>query len=228
MSTLLTPLTQGSPNVNSVDMKKKSSHYHHGELKATIERIAWDTVAAEGAANLSLRACARAADVDPAAVYRHFKSKDDILIALTGRAFAELSAAMLANKEHVDGASAGEAVLSVGLTYIDYATRNPNIFSMMFAVAGKIPADKMDLDGSDIPNAYQILQDALTAWLPNLDEEDLEALSFALWSNVHGVSELFNKGLGPDTDEGRKTRARAVCKMALDGGKSVLLAHSRA
>lgn len=209
-------------------MKSNKTPYHHGELKAAIEKIAWDTVAAEGSENLSLRACARAANVDPAAVYRHFKSKDDILIALTGRAFAELSAAMLANKEHVDRAATGEAVLSVGLTYIDYATRNPNIFSMMFAVAGKIPADKTDLDSSDIPNAYQILQDALTAWLPNLDEEDLEVLSFVLWSNVHGVSELFNKGLGPDTEEGRKTRARAVCKMALDGGKNVLLAHSRA
>ena len=228
MSTLLTRLIYLQSNVNGDDMKSEKASYHHGELKAAIEKIAWDTVVSKGTDNLSLRACARAANVDPAAVYRHFKSKDDILIALAGRAFAELSAAMLTNKEDVDGTSAGEAVLSVGLTYIEYATCNPNIFSMMFAVAGRMPAAKTDLDGSDIPNAYQILQDTLTAWLPNLDEEDLEVLSFGLWSNVHGVSELFNKGLGPDTEEGRKTRARAVCKMALDGGKNGLLAQDPA
>ena len=197
-------------------------------MKTAIERIAWDTVVSEGADNLSLRACARAANVDPAAVYRHFRSKDDILIALTGRAFSELSAAMLTNAEQVDGASAEETVISVGLTYIDYATRNPNIFSMMFAVAGKTPADKMAQMSDNIPDAYQILQNALTAWLPNLREQNLEILSFALWSNVHGISELFNKGLGPDTEEARRTRALAVCKMALDGGRSVLLAHRQA
>ena len=204
-------------------MKAKTNSYHHGELRSAVERIAWDTVVSDGAENLSLRACARAANVDPAAVYRHFKSKDDILIALTHHAFAELSAAMLTDTEQSGDLTAEDAVMTVGLTYVDYATRNPNIFSMMFAIAGKSPAEKLAQGGDNNPNAYQILQSALRAWLPGLDDQKLEVLSFALWSNVHGLSELFNKGLGPVTEAERRIRARAVCAIALDGCKSALL-----
>ena len=116
--------------------------------------------------------------------------------------------------------------MSVGLTYVEYATHNPNVFSMMFAIAGKMPVEALAHHADAVPNAYQILQNALKAWIPSLNDQDLEVLSFALWSNVHGLSEIFNKELGPDTDKERKARARAVCKVALDGCESLILAQS--
>ena len=55
--------------------------YHHGDLARALLRQALETVAQGGAAELSLRAVARAAGVAPAAVYRHFADRRALLSA---------------------------------------------------------------------------------------------------------------------------------------------------
>lgn len=54
-------------------------------ILATTERI----VAAEGLGALSMRRLGAELEVDPTALYRHFRNKDELLVELAGRSFAE-------------------------------------------------------------------------------------------------------------------------------------------
>jgi len=168
-------------NVNSVDMDEKKLKYHHGDLADDISKIAWEKVHVSGADKLSLRSCARDAGVDPAAVYRHFKSKEDLLGHLANRAFAELSTAMDKAKTNPRGTDPSEALVQIGLAYIRYAK------------SGDAHLTGASPEGSA---AYEILVRGITELNP---KTDINIHIFTLWSMVHGFSKLVNAGLGPGT-----------------------------
>lgn len=60
--------------------------------RETIVATATRIVAAEGLGALSMRRLGGELEVDPTALYRHFRSKDELLVELAGRSFAEAPA----------------------------------------------------------------------------------------------------------------------------------------
>jgi len=201
--------------VNAVDMDTKRTGYHHGNLKAAFEAIAWDTVQAKGAEALSLRACARAAGVDPAAIYRHFKSKDEILNALAARAFGEMAEQMVIAERAVEAKGASQQLIEIGMAYVRYAMAEPHIFRMMFEQAGRgMPRDIYQY-ASDGRDAYRILQDGWARVRPS--DGPADRFEFALWTASHGLSSLMVASLGPDTETAREGLARDVLETILMG-----------
>lgn len=176
-------------------MDGKKSKYHHGDLQEHISRIAWAKVLEDGADKLSLRSCARDAGVDPAAVYRHFKSKEDLLGCLTNLAFSELSAAMSKAETEFHDRGPKEALVQIGLAYIRYAVSKPHVFKMMFDVAGRSTGGNMTTASEEGREAFEILVRGIARLKP---VADTEVHIFTLWSTVHGFSKLANAGLVPE------------------------------
>lgn len=208
MSSLLTWLTERHPNVNAVDMAQKKATYHHGDLLVQIERIAWEKVRESGADNLSLRSCARDAGVDPAAVYRHFKSKDALLARLASKAFSELAQAMEAGEARFVEIDPKGALVQIGMAYIGYAVREPHIFQMMFDIAGRCKRDGIAGFVIEDRSAHGILVNAVERLQPTFDQD---VHVFTLWSVVHGFAKLANSGLGPAPDD-LEHLAHALCE----------------
>ncbi len=212
MSSTLTWLTDCLKNVNSVDMPQKKSNYHHGDLLSQIERIAWEKVRALGADNLSLRSCAREAGVDPAAVYRHFKSKDDLLAHLASRAFNELAVAMEPVDTRLSTSNPKETLVEIGMAYINYATAEPHIFQMMFDIAGRCKRDGLSGFTIQGKGAHGILVEAVERLAPASPQH---VHVFTLWSVVHGFAKLANSGLGPEKQE-LDPMSRALCQNVVE------------
>ena len=63
--------------------------YHHGNLKEALVRAALDLIAEKGPAGFTFADAARWAGVSPAAPYRHFRDRDELLV---GRGAARLRA----------------------------------------------------------------------------------------------------------------------------------------
>ncbi len=61
------------------DKHPASRGYHHGNLRQALVDAAVAIIGEEGAAGFQLRAVARRAGVSPAAPYRHFRDKADLL-----------------------------------------------------------------------------------------------------------------------------------------------------
>src|SRR5262245_60423634 len=68
----------------------RRSTYHHGDLPEALLSAAESLVAEKGLEGFSLREAARAIGVDPAACYRHFHGKDEVVQALARRGFTRL------------------------------------------------------------------------------------------------------------------------------------------
>src|SRR5215469_13657549 len=61
--------------------------YHHGNLREALIRAALELIAAKGPAGFTFAEAARSAGVSPAAPYRHFRDRDDLLADVARRGF---------------------------------------------------------------------------------------------------------------------------------------------
>src|SRR5208282_1111267 len=104
--------------------------YHHGDLSRALVEAARRILEAEGAAALSLRAVAREAGVSPAAPYHHFKDKTELLEAVAHEGWEALSQSIVEARRSAP--TAGEALASIGVAYVNFAQANPALYRLMY------------------------------------------------------------------------------------------------
>ena len=162
-------------------------HYHHGNLRDALLDAAEAELADGGVEGLSLRRLARQCGVSQTAPYRHFATKDDLVVALATRAFEEFA-------ECLRQAGAGHAdpwrrLKALGLAYFDYARSRPERLRLMFGPNAIAEAtDPALLQASS--SAFLLLQDAVRAAFASSAEIDEAAATFGAWGLVHGMAAL--------------------------------------
>jgi AcrR family transcriptional regulator len=67
------------------DQARSERGYHHGNLKEALLQAALDLIAKKGAAGFTFADAARLAGVSPAAPYRHFRDRDELLSSIAQR-----------------------------------------------------------------------------------------------------------------------------------------------
>ena len=75
----------------SKDEKDAPRGYHHGNLKEALLRAALDLIAQKGPAGFTFAEAARSAGVSPAAPYRHFRDRDELLSSIAQRGFEQFA-----------------------------------------------------------------------------------------------------------------------------------------
>src|ERR1700727_3956679 len=73
---------------------KESRGYHHGNLKEALIRAALELIAQKGPAGFTFAEAARFAGVSPAAPYRHFRDREELLANVALRGFEQFEAAL--------------------------------------------------------------------------------------------------------------------------------------
>src|ERR1700760_3637191 len=116
--------------------------YHHGNLKEALMRAALDLIAQKGTAGFTFAEAARFAGVSPAAPYRHFRDRDELMASVALRGFEQFEAAL---KRAWDSGrpDALTALDRLGKAYLDFAHGEPAFYSAMFEAgvpAGANPA----------------------------------------------------------------------------------------
>ena len=61
--------------------------YHHGNLREALIRAALSLIAEKGPAGFTFAEAARSAGVSPAAPYRHFRDRDDLMADVARQGF---------------------------------------------------------------------------------------------------------------------------------------------
>lgn len=151
-------------------------------------RAAEALIGEAGPRAFTLREVARRAGVSHNAPYRHFKSRDDLLLAVAAEGFERLCATMTKRMER--GASARERLVLCGCGYVEFALRWPRHFLVMFDLAGLL--DDKCVKGKVGRDAFQVLLNAITATQQAnvLPKGDPLPLACTAWSLVHGVAKL--------------------------------------
>lgn len=103
--------------------------YHHGDLRNALLREGRALLEEKGAAELSLRECARRVGVSEAAPSRHFEGKEGLLAGIASDGFRELAAQRQAIVELKLGPL--EKAREMMLSYVRYAQANKGVFNLM-------------------------------------------------------------------------------------------------
>jgi AcrR family transcriptional regulator len=173
--------------------------YHHGNLKEALILAALDLIDEKGPTGFTFAEAARSAGVSPAAPYRHFRDRDELLADVARRGFEAFHTALAAawDEGRPDAAHAFERL---GRAYLAFARAEPAYYSAMFE-SGLALAENPDLrDAGD--RAYAVLRgaaEALVATMPAKGRPPASMVTFHVWSLAHGIASLFARG-----DEGRR------------------------
>ena len=165
--------------------------YHHGDLRQALVRSALEILSEAGLAGLSLRAAARRAKVSAMAPYRHFADKEDLLAAVAEYGFRELTARFSAAATAAADPRAG--VSALGIAYVVFARDKPSLFKLMFGPTIETKSAHPGLDEAGCA-CFNALRRAVAAARFFDGDRDLEEISLACWSLVHGLASLIVDG----------------------------------
>jgi AcrR family transcriptional regulator len=174
--------------------------YHHGNLKEALIRAALELIAKKGPAGFTFAEAARWAGVSPAAPYRHFRDRDELLADVARRGFEQFAAAL---ERAWDGGKPEPlaAFERLGKAYLEFARTEPAYYSAMFEAG--VPHDispELTAAGDRAFAAIRHASETLIARLPAARRPPALMVALHIWSLSHGIASLFGRG-----DEGRRT-----------------------
>jgi AcrR family transcriptional regulator len=162
------------------------TQYHHGDLRRAVLDRALAAVAADGPANLSLRAIAADLGVSHTAPRHHFGSNTGLLTAIAAEGFGLLRDRLAELREE------GAPFLELGVAYVEFAMAHPSHFAVMFQPT------LLDLDDPSYAEASSGAFAELRAGVEALTGEASTAGAAtavtAAWSLMHGLAALESTG----------------------------------
>ncbi|MFS4437909.1 TetR/AcrR family transcriptional regulator [Paracoccaceae bacterium GXU_MW_L88] len=167
--------------------------YHHGNLKETLVEAALKLISEKGPRGFTFAEAAREAGVTPAAPYRHFKNRDELIEEVARRGFETF----LGGLEQISGPddSPVDAFYDANSTYLAFAQSNPGYYIAMFEAG-------VNIDGNPglklaAGRALDALEAAVGRMFENMPEESRPPAAMVahhIWALCHGIATLFTLG----------------------------------
>jgi AcrR family transcriptional regulator len=178
----------------SKEDKEAPRGYHHGNLKEALVRAALELIAQKGPAGFTFAEAARWAGVSPAAPYRHFRDRDELLASVALRGFVQFEA-VLARAWDAGRPDPFVALERLGKAYLDFARTEPAYYSAMFEAAVPLASNPELRDAGD--RAFAVLRDAaekICAQIPARSRPPALMVALHIWATSHGIASLFGRG----------------------------------
>lgn len=161
------------------------------ELKSLILQAAKKLFVEKGIEHTTIRNIANEIEYSVGTVYVYYKDKNDIFYDLHTQGFKQLGGEM---KILFNVADPMERVKALGRVYLTFAMENPDMYNLMFTL--KAPMDFLESSHKAEWNEGKGTFDVLKATIKECIDKghfkghNLDPLSFAIWSAVHGMASL--------------------------------------
>lgn len=168
--------------------------YHHGNLRQALVEAAIALIEAKGPLGFTLAEAARAAGVSPAAPYRHFRNREDLVAEVARQGFVIFAEQL---ERAFDGGhpSPLSAFSATGGAYLAFARSHPGYYMAMFEAGAGISSS------AELAHAAGRAMDVmiraaglLLAQLPPGRRPPPTMVANHVWALSHGVVELFARG----------------------------------
>lgn len=167
-------------------------------MAAVRERIldaARDLFVRHGYDSVSMRKIGGEIGYTAAALYTHFKDKNELMRALCERDFGHFGGVLLKLRRIEDPV---ERIARFGLAYLRFAMDHPNQYRLMFMTPppGDLDpsceelAQKEDPEVSGYASFKEAVQGAIDAGKFRAEFRDAELVAQVFWAGVHGVAAL--------------------------------------
>lgn len=172
----------------------KRRGYHHGNLREALVEAALRLIGEKGPAGFTIAEAARAAGVSPAAPYRHFRDREELMADVAKHGF-EAFALALRKAWDRGRPNPRAALLRVGMAYLEFARKEPAAYSAMFETP--FPAECPPGLRAASDDAFAVLReacDAVLAEMPAGRRAPGLMVALHIWAMSHGIAGLFARG----------------------------------
>ncbi len=176
------------------DKGRKRRGYHHGNLRETLVQAALALIGDKGSAGFTFADAARWAGVSPAAPYRHFRDRDDLMADVAKRGFERFTA-HLAKAWNEGRPEPYRAFENIGRAYLSFARNETAYYAAMFE--SRLPLDSSPELAAAGDEAFAVLRratEALCNLMPEDERPPVLMMSLHFWSLLHGIASLFARG----------------------------------
>ncbi|MCA4918951.1 MAG: TetR/AcrR family transcriptional regulator [Roseomonas sp.] len=186
--------------------------YHHGNLRAALLEAARARLAEGAEATLSLRDLAARVGVSVNATYRHFDSKEALLMELAAEGFDALRAGLLGAVAKLGTAEPIERLHAAGEAYVHFAHQDRALFQLMFGREGRFAEYERFRRATEA--AFAVVVEGVAAVQEvAMDDPSATKAAIAAWSLVHGFAILSLGGYLEALPEDQRPTVREVVKM---------------
>jgi AcrR family transcriptional regulator len=165
--------------------------YHHGNLRQALVDAALQLIELRGPTGFTLSEAAKQAGVTPAAVYRHFEGREDLIAEAALQGY-EIFGDLMEYAYTSGQPSALAAFEATGRAYLAFARRYPGHYIAMFESG--ISVNRTAALASVANRANGVLEKAatdLSQHIPAHKRPPASMFSAHIWAMSHGVVELF-------------------------------------
>ena len=167
-------------------MSNLKENYHHGDLRDSLINATLELIRVNGPEKFSMADACKEAGVSKAAPYRHFSNREALLEAVIEHGFDQMTIAMQrASKDLTPGSN--ERIIALGLTYVNFAIAEPELFRLMFGEKLKPLNECNEPMGR---GTFQLLLDEIIVRTRLSEIDKLMEVAFPLWTLVHGAATL--------------------------------------
>lgn len=174
--------------------KRPERGYHHGDLKEALVRAALELIAEKGPFGFTFADAARWAGVSPAAPYRHFSDRDELMADVAKRGFELFEQAL--SKAWDEGKPEPIAAFErIGKAYLAFARKEPAYYSAMFEAG--VPLNKNTELREAGDRAFAVLRTAaeqIAARASDGKRPPAAMMALHVWALSHGIASLFARG----------------------------------
>ncbi|MBO9464551.1 TetR/AcrR family transcriptional regulator [Tropicibacter sp. R15_0] len=165
--------------------------YHHGNLRQALVESALTLIEEKGPTGFTLSEAAKLAGVTPAAVYRHFAGRED-LIAEAARQGYEIFADVMQFAYDSGQPSALAAFEATGRAYLAFARKYPGHYIAMFESGISVQhSPELAAVSAKARGVLERAATELSEHIPPEKRPPPAMFSAHIWAMSHGVVELF-------------------------------------
>jgi AcrR family transcriptional regulator len=168
--------------------------YHHGNLRQALVEAALALIAEKGPTGFTLSEAAKTAEVTPAAVYRHFAGREDLLAEVARQGY-DIFAALMEFAYNNGKPTALAAFEATGRAYLAFARKYPGHYMAMFESGLNLQTyPDLALVAQKSRDVIERAAEKLAQHLPADKRPPSTMVSAHIWALSHGVVELFMRG----------------------------------
>jgi AcrR family transcriptional regulator len=175
---------------------KKNSPYHQGNLHVELLQTALEMIDKEGLDAITLRDLTQRLGTSRTAVYRHFASKEALILGVIEKGYEHLNllfTPIFEDRTH----SVAVRFEAMGRAYLDFAIEHPNLYRLLFGENFRHEREEI-CDYKDENQATGLY--ALIGLLLEAQEEGIIApvnpmvQAAMVWASIHGLASLLIDG----------------------------------
>ncbi|WP_457645740.1 TetR/AcrR family transcriptional regulator [Profundibacter sp.] len=144
-------------------------------------------VIAGGVSSMKARDLAREAGCALGAIYNVFDDMQALLMAINMRTFRRMGVAVAASQVGAEGLDPNKRMIRMATAYLHFAAENTNLWRALFDLEMSVDSRVPDWYLQELGRLFAYIAAPLAELFPEKDEDELDLMTRAMFSAVHGI-----------------------------------------